>query len=123
MQFVYYTILILFFAIEVQANVYCLNSFNREPATVMQCSSNYCKKYTGATGITQLSCDDTGDCQRSFERPFYTQPMKLYACLSDQTTRETCCCNYDFCNASTHIISSHNLFTSSILISILFIII
>nr|pir alpha-1,3-mannosyl-glycoprotein 2-beta-N-acetylglucosaminyltransferase (EC 2.4.1.101) I F48E3.1 [similarity] - Caenorhabditis elegans [Caenorhabditis elegans] len=49
----------------------------------------------------QLSCDDTGDCKRSFERTF-VGPVQLYACMSDQSTRQTCCCNYDFCNGSSN---------------------
>ena len=76
--------------ITAEGYVNCVNSFNGRSYGVAQCNTNYCKKYTGSSGIVsflfsykqfhkhtaliifqvQLSCDDTGDCQRSFERTF-----------------------------------------------------
>ncbi|CAD6189366.1 unnamed protein product [Caenorhabditis auriculariae] len=58
------------------------------------------KRYTGGSGKTQLSCDDTGDCTRTFALKMPLQQIQIEACLSDISTRRTCCCNYDFCNAS-----------------------
>ncbi|PIC19138.1 hypothetical protein B9Z55_024787 [Caenorhabditis nigoni] len=73
-------VLFLLFLItkSVHGYVNCVNSFNGRSFGVAQCATNYCKKYTGGSGIVQLSCDDTGDCQRSFERTFIG-PVQMYA--------------------------------------------